>query len=264
MSDLRVQPDPSKISSSEPAQIAIPLVDLTRGEGGPRDRQLLFGDQVTILNRIGNHCLVRSEKDGYCGTVIAKALTDVCAPTHGVTARATHAYSSPDFKSPERSMLSFGAKITALSETPTFIETSLGFVPRQHVHAADTVATDPSYIAALFLGTPYLWGGNSSLGIDCSGLVQAACLACNIPCPGDSDQQAAELGSEISKETPLQRNDLLFWKGHVALVTSDQTLIHSNAGHMMVTYEPISEAIARIELQGDGLPTHRKRLPEAG
>ncbi len=160
--------------------------------------------------------------------------------------------------------MSFGAACTALSETPTFIETALGFVPRQHVRTSDTVATDPAAIAALFLGAPYLWGGNSHLGIDCSGLVQAACLACGIPCPADSDQQAEGVGTPLPEDTPLQRNDLIFWDGHVALVTDAMTLIHANAGHMAVVYESVSEAIVRIETQGDGKPTHFKRLPRTG
>ncbi|MFK7745702.1 MAG: NlpC/P60 family protein [Roseobacter sp.] len=263
MTDPRSDPDPSLVTLNDAAQVAVPLADLTRGAGGPRDRQLIYGDPLTVLNKSDWHCLVRSEKDGYCGTLLAAQIGPASPPSHRVTARATHAYSNANFKSAENLMLSFGTTVTALSEKPTFIETTLGFIPRQHLHSADTVATDPAAIAALFLGTPYLWGGNSSFGIDCSGLVQMACLACNIACPGDSDQQADGLGTLLPGDATLQKNDLIFWKGHVALVTDANTLIHANAGHMMVTYEPIADAIARIEMQGDGTPTHRKRLPQA-
>jgi cell wall-associated NlpC family hydrolase len=261
MTDPRSTPDPALVTLSEPASICVPLVDLTRGRDGPRDRQLLYGDAVTVLSRTESHALVRSEKDHYCGTVATGALGPRRKLTHRVTARATHAYAEASFKSPDQSCLSFGSGLSALSETATFIETDLGFVPRQHVRPADALATDPTAIAALFEGTPYLWGGNSSAGLDCSGLVQAACLACGIPCPGDSDQQARTLGTTLAEDAVLRRNDVIFWKGHVALVVDDTTLIHANAGHMAVAYEPIREAIARIDLQGDGLPTIRRRLP---
>ena len=79
--------------------------------------------------------------------------------------------------------------------------------------------TDPVAVAELFLGTPYLWGGNSRAGIDCSGLVQAALLACGIACPGDSDLQAAiRRHARLSRSSRSARGDLIFWKGHVAMV----------------------------------------------
>ncbi|WP_150121567.1 C40 family peptidase, partial [Sulfitobacter sp. HI0023] len=95
----------------------------------------------------------------------------------------------------------------------------LGCIPRQHLQKLEETAKDPVTVAELFLGTPYLWGGNSRWGIDCSGLVQAALLACGIDCPGDSDMQEKAIGQSCDGNTPPQRNDLLFWKGHVALVT---------------------------------------------
>ena len=261
MTDPRTTPDPTEVMMREAATIDVPVVDLTRGIGGRRDRQLLYGDAVTILNRRNGHALLQATKDGYCGTVPETALGPARAPTHQVTALASHAYDEASFKSPDKAYLSFGSHLTALSETPTFVETEIGFVPRQHLRPVDASATDPAAIAALFVGTPYLWGGNSCLGIDCSGLVQAACLACDIPCPGDSDQQEIELGTGLSEDAPLRRNDLVFWRGHVALVFDDTTFVHANAGHMAVVFEPIAEAIERIETQGDGRPTNRKRLP---
>ncbi|WP_300032770.1 NlpC/P60 family protein [uncultured Roseobacter sp.] len=260
MTDPRTRPDPALVRLDEPAAVAVPLTDLLRSPGGLRDRQLLMGAPVRILNRIKDHALVRSETDGYCGYVPTRSLGPAVQPTHQVTLRTAHAYSAADIKSPERCSLSFGARLTALSETATFIETAAGFVPRQQVHRADVLADDPSAVAALFLGTPYLWGGNSGFGIDCSGLVQAACLACGIPCPGDSDQQKRDLGTPLPAGAAVRRNDLLFWKGHVALVTDDTTLIHANAGHMAVAFEPIEEAIIRIETQGGGAVTAHKRL----
>lgn len=261
MTDPRNTPDAALMDQETPAQIIVPVAELLRSPSGPRDRQLLYGDMVTVLHQGDGFSLLRAQKDGYCGWVADDALGPPVTATHQVTARATHAYARADFKSPDRLSLSFGSHLAALSETPTFIETVAGFVPRQHVHPVGAVATDPAAIAALFLGTPYLWGGNSYLGIDCSGLVQAACLACGIACPGDSDQQAETLGTPLGETATLRRNDLIFWKGHVAIVSDETTLIHANAGHMSTVYEPMSEALARIETQGDGPPLCRRRLP---
>ena len=238
------------------------MTDLCRTPDGPRDRQLLFGEEVTVLARVESTALVRASKDSYCGYV---ALSDIGNPndaTHRVTARATQIYARADMKSPDLATLSFGSVLSALDETATFVRTEEGYVPRQHVHRLDATATDPAAIAEIFLGAPYLWGGNSQSGIDCSGLVQAACLACAIPCPGDSDMQEMQVGDPLGREANLQRNDLVFWKGHVALVYDAETLIHANAGHMAVVLEPLKSAFERIEAQGDGQPTSFRRLPE--
>jgi cell wall-associated NlpC family hydrolase len=261
MTDRRATPDPKLVNASDAAQITDPWVDLCRAPMGRRDRQLLFGDAITVLQSSGDWRLVRAQKDGYHGFIPVTAFGSVTTPTHQITAPATHAYHAPDIKSGDRACLSFGSSLTTLSETATFIETHAGFVPRQHVHGVGITATDPAAIADLFLGTPYLWGGNTHTGIDCSGLIQTACHACGIACPGDSDQQAGSLGTPLPNGDTLTRNDVIFWKGHVALVIGPGQMIHANAGHMAVAYEPISDGIARIETQGDGMPTGFRRLP---
>ena len=258
MSDPRTTPEVE--TCSIPARILHPVVDLLRRPDGPRDRQLIFGETVTIVHVSDTYRLVRADKDGYCGYLPESALGTPRAATHKVTAPATHAYSDASIKSPEKMLLSFGSLVTALSATADFIETDAGHIPRQHLHQLPVTATDPATIAELFLGTPYLWGGNSRSGLDCSGLVQAACLACGIPCPGDSDQQAKSLGTPLNDPTALQRNDLIFWKGHVALVAAPDRIIHSNAGYMSTVFEPLEAALARIAASGDGKPTSYRRL----
>ncbi|MDX1742931.1 MAG: C40 family peptidase, partial [Ruegeria sp.] len=180
--------------------------------------------------------------------------------THWITAPATHAYAQPDMKSPDNISLSFGSRVQVLSEQDRFLETELGFIPAVHAKRSETRFSDHVAVAELFLGTPYLWGGNSRLGLDCSGLVQAGLLACGLPCPGDSSDQERELGKFLTAGTDPKRGDLLFWKGHVAWVYGDNMLLHANAYHMDVTFEPMDQAIARIQEQGDGPVTAHKRL----
>jgi cell wall-associated NlpC family hydrolase len=257
VSDPRLTPDPAIATQDKPAQITRPVVDLCRSPSGPRDRQLLFGDSLRVLNTTAGWSYVRAEKDGYCGYLTSDSHGPATPATHYVSAPATHAYSSADFKSPDRIRLSHTSRVTVTAHSGNFAHTTAGFIPTIHLTPLNQHQSDPAQVAALYLGTPYLWGGNSRDGIDCSGLVQAALLACAIPCPGDSDMQMA-LGENT--DGPYMRNDLLFWKGHVALVTDSETLIHANASAMACVYEPIATAITRIATQGDGPVTAHRRL----
>lgn len=257
MSDPRLTPDPAKGDLRVPCRVTAPVTDLLRRPDGPRDRQLIFGDLVERRGIFGDYSYVQSRKDGYCGYIANTALGQDWQPTHKISAPASHAYTAADLKSPETMSLSFASEVQVTAQTNDFAQTPFGFIPTQHLTPIDAIAPDPAAIAALFLGTPYLWGGNSRWGIDCSGLVQAALLACGHPCPGDSDQQMT-LGAPAS--APFARNDLLFWKGHVALVTDPITLIHANAGSMSTRLEPIADALTRIAENGDGPLTAHRRI----
>lgn len=240
--------------------VAQPLVDLCRRPDGSRDRQLRLGEAVDLLGHHDGWAEVTAARDGYAGYLPEDAL-QAGTVTHRVCARATHVYPTPDFKTRERFSLGFGARLAVLSEEGRFAQTPHGFVPRAHLAAVETVERDPVAVAALHLGTPYLWGGDSPFGIDCSGLVQVGCVACGLACPGDSGPQMETLGTALPEDAPLKRGDLVFWRGHVAWVADPRTLLHANAYHMAVAYEPMADAIARIEAQGEGPVLARKRLP---
>lgn len=248
------------LKDRQPRQIGVPVADLLDHPGGARARQLLFGDLVVPLDELRDHVLVKADRDGYVGYVAHGALTEAVAPTHRVVGLATHLYQAPDFKARDVASLSFGALLSITAERGRFAVTHSGyFVPQMHLARATLKFNDPAAVAELFLGTPYLWGGNSRLGLDCSGLVQAACLACGVACPGDSGDQSRDVGVALDPTAPLIRGDLVFWSGHVGMMVSPTLMIHANAHHMATVFEPLEDAAARIDAAGDGPITARRR-----
>ncbi|MEM8632439.1 MAG: NlpC/P60 family protein [Pseudomonadota bacterium] len=239
-------------------RVQAPHCDIRAGPEGPRDRQLLHGARFLALDEEGHMTFGQAEFDGYVGWVDTAALGPDTAPDYIVSTRATHAYAAPDIKSGDRAALSLGALLPGHPIGTGFVETPLGFVPAQHLSAAPSPEADPVVVAELLLGAPYLWGGNTAFGLDCSGLTQAAYRACGITIAGDSDLQAAG-GRAVPDGAPLRRGDLVFWPGHVAMVRDDQTFIHANAHHMSVTIEDIDRTIGRIP---DPVSARRRYLPD--
>ncbi len=258
---LKGQVEADRFVAGEPARVAMPVADLLARPGGPRDRQVLMGEGVLVLERHESHAFIRAEKDGYCGYLAEDVVGADRTVTHWVAAPATHLYPEASIKTREVFALSLGARLAVVAEHERFLETADGlFVPRPHVRVLGDWADDPAAVAESLLGTPYLWGGNSRAGIDCSGLVQAALTACGIDCPGDSDMQEAALGKPVAKEGPFRRGDLFFWKGHVAMAVDPDRIVHANGYRMAVTYESIAEAVTRIEGQGEGPVTSVRRF----
>lgn len=260
--ELKGQIEAEFYVAGEIQRIAQPVADLRLAPGaGPLDRQLLYGDRFRVLERGEDFAFGQADRGGYVGYVSTHALGDWIEPNTRILARASLGFPSKDIKSPAPLRFPMGAKVNVKAHDTIWAETACGlFFSLPHLGPLEDKATDPVAVAEKFLGTPYLWGGNSDLGIDCSGLVQIACLVCGIDCPGDSDQQEAELGTPLAGRSQLRRGDLMFWRGHVAWVVDEETILHANAYHMAVSYEPLEEALARIDAQGDGQVTTRKRL----
>lgn len=245
-------------TGGEAAEVALPLADLCAAPGGERDRQLILGDAVTVIDRDGPHAFVMTAKDGYCGWIAAAALDAPTRPSHWVATLGSHLYPEPRVQAPATASLTLGARLRVTDLQGAFARTPHGWVPAAHLRALGDWHTDPAAVAGLFLGVPYLWGGNSRDGLDCSGLVQAALLACGRPCPGDSDLQRG-LGRPLDALAGLERGDLVFWRGHVAMMTGPADIVHANGHHMAVVSEPLSEAAGRIAAAGHGPPLALRR-----
>ncbi|HXI05637.1 MAG: NlpC/P60 family protein [Bradyrhizobium sp.] len=218
--------------------------------------QALRGEPVTIYDRNGEgFAWGQLHSDGYVGWLPESALARASAkPTHKVTALTTLAFPGPSIKLPPVASLPMGARLNIAREDGMFAITPEGqHLPRRHLAPLDAHSPDFVAVAERFAGTPYLWGGKSAFGIDCSGLVQVALTAAGTGCPRDSDMQCDGLGRELSatESWHLQRGDLIFWKGHVAIVRDGESLVHANAHHMATVIENTRDAMARIKAAGN-------------
>jgi hypothetical protein len=217
--------------------------------------QALKGERVTIYDRNGEgFAWGQLNSDGYVGWLPDRALAKpAAAPTHKITSLRTFAFPGPSIKLSPVDTLVMGDLVTVVREDGAFAVTREGwYLPRQLVGGIDRYESDFVAVAERFVGTPYLWGGKSGFGIDCSGLVQVSLNAAGTGCPRDSDMQQDGLGRELdpAEARKLQRGDLIFWKGHVAIARDGGTIVHANAHHMLTMIENTGEAIARIKAAG--------------
>lgn len=248
--------------------------------GSAQDSEALFGEAVRMFDERDGWAWIQLLRDGYVGYVPTAALAPDTGkePTHRVIAPATLAFAREDIKSTARHTLPLNSLIDVLPE-PQVAGTLLpdsdklsqlidgSYIVRKHIAPTTEYRSDFVEVAEAFVGSPYMWGGCTRNGIDCSGLVQMALLAAGSACPRDSDQQREELGMDVTEQVAvsaakfegLRRGDLMFWAGHVGILIDGERMLHANAYHMATTIERVTEAVARIEKSGGKL-TAVKRL----
>jgi cell wall-associated NlpC family hydrolase len=227
----------------------------------PLETEALFGEALTVYDEGEGWAWAQLERDHYVGYLPRSALGTPTEPTHRVAALRTHAYPGPSIKLPPRLALSLGARLAVARQEGDFAVTEDGLHLWAH-HLAELGSHEPDFVAVAerFLETPYLWGGRTSEGIDCSGLVQTALAATGIDAPRDSDMLEAAMGAPVAVDGPRARGDLVFWKGHVGIMRDALILVHANGWHMKVVSEPLAEARARIAASGGGEVTSVRRI----
>ncbi|MGH6768449.1 MAG: NlpC/P60 family protein [Xanthobacteraceae bacterium] len=239
-------------------EVVAPQAPLRRepSPDAPLDTEALRGERVMVYETIEEGwSWGQLQNDSYVGWMPTEALREPGPPpTHAVAALRTLVFPGPSIKLPPLEALSLGCRLAVSGIEPPFAITEAHrYVPLRHLIGTEEAQDDAVSVAEQFTGAPYLWGGKTSFGLDCSALVQLAMTACGIICPRDSDMQENSLGRPITPAddfSNLRRGDLMFWKGHVAIVRDASTIVHANAHHMAVAAEPIADAVTRIRAAG--------------
>ncbi len=239
------------------------LADLRRAPAvdAPLDSQLLHGELVQVYETRDGWAWLQNETDGYVGYARAAALSrEIAAPSHVVKVLRSFVYPEPDLMAPPLDCLTMMGAVTVTGERQGFSERAGGgWLYGKHLALLAESAEDHVATALEFLGVPYLWGGKSSLGLDCSALVQIALHRAGRPCPRDSAHQEAALGAALPAGTPPERGDLIYFPEHVAIALDDWRVVNANAHDMLVAIEPLPELAARAEaLYGHGITAVRR------
>jgi hypothetical protein len=255
----------ARFVEGERKRVIAPVAPLRRRPepDAPLDTEALYGEHVTVYEITDEGwAWVQLQLDSYVGWLPVEAIGDLRVDaTDRVIALRTFVFPGPDIKLSPLMALSFGSRLTVTRREGEFAVTdAVGFVPAQHLAPMDFVEPDFVAVARRFLGVPYLWGGRSSLGMDCSGLVQLALQAAGYACPRDSDMQAA-FGQAVPFSGDLaaiRRGDLVCWKGHIGIASEPGALLHANAFHMAVAEEPLAQAVERIRRSGSEITAVRR------
>lgn len=254
---LRGSVEAGRFVEGRAARIVAPVADMLRSPdpAAGLDTQLIAGDDVRVFEEKDGWAWLQAERDGYVGYVAAEALgVPGAAPTHVVSVPRSFVYPGPDLKLPRRRALSMGSRVAVTGEAETrntryaLLDTGEAVIAA-HLEPVSRPAPDYVAVAELLLGTPYLWGGTSGFGIDCSGLVQLAMRMAGTDVLRDTDMQLASIGEPLdpgAEHAGLRRGDLVFWKGHVAIMTDAADMIHASGHTMLVCREPLRAAVDRI------------------
>lgn len=250
-----------RFAATQSMQASAPIASIRKAPApdAEQEDQLAFGERFDVLFEVDGFAFGQAGRDGYVGYVPSDALSaPVLTASHAVSALRTYAFSGPDIKSAIVGLYSLGALVTVEAREGRFARAARsGWFIADHLTPVGRGEDDYVAVAQRFLGAPYQWGGRESLGLDCSALVQQALAACNRACPRDTDLQRDFFRPVEASER--RRGDLVFWKGHVAILLDPDTILHANAHHMAVAIEPLTEAVARIEAAGVGAPLGYRR-----
>ena len=257
--------DAASFIEGVPMQVMAPVVPVHREPSisARQATQALFGEKINCFEEKDGWIWCQLARDGYVGYISKAGVSkDLTNPTHRVAVPSTFMYPLPDIKSQPAVILSMNARLAIVEGDEKFSKLSNGkYVFTKHIKPLNEVEADFVSVAEMFCDVPYYWGGKTAQGLDCSGLVQISLEACGILSLRDTDMQETQLGQNllINDLDGLRRGDLVFWKGHVGIMTDQRTLLHANGYHMMTVKEPLNEAIARIA-RTDGQVTSIKRF----